>query len=91
MPTRRHVPEAGDVQREDRADAVLADQVKSVDWVARQAVRKAQVSPDELAQVRQRAAARPGIRCGDQLRRFRCRYWSATTAATMIAPFTISW
>ena len=45
-----------------KPSAVLADQVKSVDWVARQAVRKAQVSPDELAQVRSKAATLLGIR-----------------------------
>lgn len=42
--------------------AVLADQVKSVDWVARQAVRKGQVSADELALVRGKAAALLGMR-----------------------------
>jgi len=42
--------------------AVLADQVKSVDWMARQAVRKGQVSAEELAEVRSKAAALLGIR-----------------------------
>ncbi len=45
-----------------RPSAVLADQVKSVDWVVRQAVRKGQVSADELAQVRAKAATLLGIR-----------------------------
>jgi mRNA interferase MazF len=42
--------------------AVLADQVKRVDWMARQAVRKGQVSAEELAEVRGKAAALLGIR-----------------------------
>lgn len=37
--------------------AVLADQVKSLDWVARKAVRKGQVSAEELAEVRAKALA----------------------------------
>jgi mRNA interferase MazF len=51
------VPVAG-----TRPSAVLADQVKSVDWGAWQAVRKGQVSADELAQVRGKAATLLGIR-----------------------------
>lgn len=41
----------------DRASVVLADQIKSLDWRARKAERKGQVSPDELAEVRGKAAA----------------------------------
>lgn len=37
--------------------AVLADQVKSLDWVARRAIRKGKVSPAELAEVRAKAVA----------------------------------
>jgi len=40
------VPIAG-----DRPGAVLADQVKSLDWVARKALRKGRVTAAELAQV----------------------------------------
>jgi mRNA interferase MazF len=36
---------------------VLADQVKSVDWRNRRAVRKGAVSPDELAEVRAKILA----------------------------------
>jgi mRNA interferase MazF len=35
-----------------RASVVLADQVKSVDWRARKAIRKGKVSATELAEVR---------------------------------------
>jgi mRNA interferase MazF len=35
----------------DRPGAVLADQVKSLDWVARKALRKGRVTTAELAQV----------------------------------------
>lgn len=37
--------------------AVLADQVKSVDWRQRKAVRKGEVSPQELAEVRAKLIA----------------------------------
>ncbi len=37
--------------------AVLSDQIKSLDWVARKANRKGKVLPDELAQVREKASA----------------------------------
>lgn len=37
--------------------AVLADQVKSLDWVARQARRKGRASPSELAEVRAKIVA----------------------------------
>lgn len=40
-----------------RPSAVLSDQIKSLDWVARKASRKGQVSPGELAQVRGKASA----------------------------------
>lgn len=36
----------------DRSSAALADQVKSLDWVARKAIHKGKVSPGELAEVR---------------------------------------
>lgn len=36
---------------------VLADQVKSLDWRIRKAVRKGRVSPDELAEVRAKILA----------------------------------
>jgi mRNA interferase MazF len=36
----------------DRSSAVLADQVKSLDWVARKAVRKGRVSDGELAEIK---------------------------------------
>lgn len=39
------------------ASVVLADQLKSLDWRARQATRKGQVSPDELAEVRAKVLA----------------------------------
>lgn len=37
--------------------AVLADQVKSLDWLKRRAKRKGQVSPSELAEVRAKLRA----------------------------------
>lgn len=40
-----------------RPGAVLSDQIKSLDWVARKASRKGKVLPDELNQVRDKAAA----------------------------------
>lgn len=40
-----------------RSSAVLSDQIKSLDWVARKASRKGQVSPDELTQVRGKVSA----------------------------------
>ena len=40
-----------------RASVVLADQVKSLDWVARKAARKGAVSPSELAEVRAKVLA----------------------------------
>ena len=43
---------AGDVE-----SVVLADQVRSLDWKARKAKRKARVSPEELAEVRAKATA----------------------------------
>lgn len=41
----------------DRPSAVLADQVKSLDWVARKAQRKGNVSAAELADVRAKIIA----------------------------------
>lgn len=41
----------------ERAGAVLADQVKNLDWVARKARLKGKVSAAELAQVRAKIAA----------------------------------
>jgi mRNA interferase MazF len=46
----------------DRPSAALADQVKSLDWVARRAARKGCVSPDELAEVRAKIIALLGGR-----------------------------
>ncbi|CCD29608.1 toxin of the ChpA-ChpR toxin-antitoxin system,endoribonuclease [Candidatus Glomeribacter gigasporarum BEG34] len=42
---------------DDRPSAVLADQVKSLDWVVRKAVYKGKVSSVELAEVRAKAIA----------------------------------
>ena len=36
---------------------VLSDQIKNLDWVARKASHKGKVSPRELAQIREKAAA----------------------------------
>lgn len=41
----------------ERPGAVLADQVKSVDWIARKASCKGKITPLELAEVRAKAAA----------------------------------
>ena len=41
----------------DRPGAALADQVKSLDWVARKASRKGKATPDELAEVRAKISA----------------------------------
>jgi mRNA interferase MazF len=43
-----------------RPGAVLADQVKSLDWVARKAKYKAKVSPAELAETRAKIIALVG-------------------------------
>lgn len=40
-----------------RPSAVLADQIKSLDWVVRKASHKGKVLPDELARVREKATA----------------------------------
>jgi mRNA interferase MazF len=40
-----------------RASAALADQVKSLDWVARKATRKGRAAPAELAQARAKIVA----------------------------------
>jgi mRNA interferase MazF len=37
--------------------AVLADQVKSLDWRSRKAARKGRISPDQLAEVRAKIRA----------------------------------
>jgi mRNA interferase MazF len=42
---------------DDRPCAVLADQIKSLDWVARKASHKGKISPGELAQVLAKIAA----------------------------------
>jgi mRNA interferase MazF len=39
------------------ANVVLADQVKSLDWRVRKAIRKGSVSPEELADVRAKIVA----------------------------------
>ncbi len=41
----------------EKTSAVLADQVKSLDWRARQAKRKGRISAAELAQIRVKATA----------------------------------
>lgn len=41
----------------ERPSAVLADQIKSVDWVARNAQRKGRAAAAELAEVRAKAMA----------------------------------
>ena len=41
----------------DMAGVVLADQVKSLDWRARKARRKARAAPEELAEVRAKLRA----------------------------------
>lgn len=40
-----------------KPSAALADQVKSLDWMARRATRKAKATPDELAEARAKIAA----------------------------------
>ena len=46
----------------DRPGAVLADQVKSLDWPVRRASQKGKVSATELAEIRSKAAALIGKR-----------------------------
>jgi mRNA interferase MazF len=41
----------------ERPSAVLADQVKSLDWTVRKATRKGSVEPRELSEVRRKAIA----------------------------------
>jgi mRNA interferase MazF len=41
----------------DRQTAVLADQIKSLDWQAKGAKKKGSITPDELRMVRAKAAA----------------------------------
>ena len=43
-----------------RASAVLADQVKSLDWIARKATRKGVVLPAELTEIRLKISALVG-------------------------------
>ena len=50
----RYVPEARDIVPQN---VVLADQVKSLDWRARNVTRKGAVSPEELADVRAKILA----------------------------------
>lgn len=45
--------------------AVLSDQVKSLDWRARQAEKKGQISPAELAEVQGKVAALLGLGTAD--------------------------
>ena len=40
-----------------RPGAVLADQVKSLDWTVRKAAHKGKISPSELSEVRRKALA----------------------------------
>ncbi|UGX88831.1 endoribonuclease MazF [Phyllobacterium meliloti] len=46
----------------DRPSAVLADQVKSLDWRVRRATYKGKISASELAEIRNKAAALIGKR-----------------------------
>ncbi len=41
----------------NRPGVVLSDQIKSLDWIARKASRKGQISPSELAQIREKTSA----------------------------------
>ncbi|BBO99512.1 endoribonuclease MazF [Sulfuriferula nivalis] len=41
----------------DRSSAVLSDQIKSLDWVARKATYKGKITPDELMIVRNKVSA----------------------------------
>lgn len=41
----------------DRPSAVLSDQIKSLDWVARKAAHKGKITLDELMLVRKKASA----------------------------------
>lgn len=43
-----------------RASAVLSDQVKSLDWIARKATRKGEVLPAELVEIRAKITALVG-------------------------------
>lgn len=45
----------------DRPQAALSDQMKSLDWIVRKAVRKARASPSELGEVRAKIAALIGV------------------------------
>jgi len=45
----------------DRPQAALSDQIKSLDWIVRKAVRKARVTTGELAEVRAKIAALMGV------------------------------
>lgn len=44
-----------------RTSVALADQIKSLDWRARKAIRKGQVEPSELAEIRAKARALIGL------------------------------
>lgn len=44
-----------------RPSAVLADQVKSLDWIARKAIRKGKVAPEVLTEVKAKAIALIGL------------------------------
>jgi len=44
-----------------RTSVVLADQIKSLDWRARKAIRKGQVESSELAEIRAKARALIGL------------------------------
>lgn len=45
----------------DPPSVVLADQIKSLDWKVRKAVRKGKVTADELMEIRLKAAALLGL------------------------------
>jgi mRNA interferase MazF len=41
----------------DRPSAILSDQIKSLDWVARKATLKGKITPEVLTQVRKKSSA----------------------------------
>jgi mRNA interferase MazF len=47
---------------DERKSAVLADQIKNLDWRTRRAVRKGEISSEELAEVRAKITALIGRR-----------------------------
>ena len=49
------------IERHDPPSVILADQVKSIDWRARQATRKGRVSAEVLAEVRAKIKSLLGL------------------------------